>query len=114
MLGAATNSTPTGRLQASMCRPSRTASGRRSRGTSPQRTPRAIPAKTSGDIDDWITQAGRNPDRVPDAVNKAIMNTPGFCKGVMPELQDVANTGSSVGSRIWEATGEEARHRRGD
>lgn len=60
-------------------------------------------AKTSGDIDDWITQAQRNPDKVPDAVNKAITNNPGFYKGVMPQLQDVANTGSSVGSRIWEA-----------
>lgn len=60
-------------------------------------------AKTSGDIDDWITQAGREPGKVPDAVNKAITNNPGFYKGMMPQLQDVANTGSSVGSKLWEA-----------
>ena len=60
-------------------------------------------AKTSGEIDNWITQAGREPGKVPNEVNKAITNTPGFYKGVMPELQDVANTGQGVGSKIWEA-----------
>ena len=60
-------------------------------------------AKTSGDIDDWITQAQRSPGKVPDAVNKAITDKPGFYKGVMPQLQDVANTGSSVGGKLWEA-----------
>ena len=60
-------------------------------------------AKTSGDIDDWITQAQRNPGKVPDAVNNAITNNPGFYKNVMPQLQDVANTGASTGSKLWEA-----------
>ena len=60
-------------------------------------------AKTSDDIDNWITQAQRNPGRVPDAVNSAITNNPGFYKSVMPQLQDVANTGAGVGSKLWEA-----------
>ena len=60
-------------------------------------------AKTSGEIDNWITQAQRSPGKVPDAVNKAITDNPGFYKSVMPQLQDVANTGSSVGSKLWEA-----------
>lgn len=57
-------------------------------------------AKTSADIDDWITQLKRDPGKVPDAVNSAITNSPGFYKGVMPQLQDVANSKPGIWSKV--------------
>ena len=71
-------------------------------------------AKTSGEIDNWITQAQRSPGKVPDAVNKAITDDPQFYQthpDLMPMLQDVANSkpgfwgkvGGKVGTMLGEA-----------
>ena len=58
-------------------------------------------AKTSGDIDNWITQAGRDPSKVPDAVDKQITNNPNFYQGNVGDmLRDVANSKPGLLSRI--------------
>ena len=58
-------------------------------------------AKTSGEIDDWITQAQRNPGKVPDAVNNALTNNPQFYQGgVGDKLWDVANSKPGLMSKI--------------
>ena len=57
-------------------------------------------AKTSSDLDDWMTQAQRSPSTVPYAVNDAITNTPGYYKDVMPQLQDVANSKPGIWSKV--------------
>ena len=58
-------------------------------------------AKTSGEIDDWITQAQRNPGKVPDAVDKQITNNPQFYQGGVGDmLRDVANSKPGLMSKI--------------
>ena len=58
-------------------------------------------AKTSGEIDDWITQAQRNPGKVPDAVNNALTNNPQFYQGgVGDKLWDVANSKPGLMSKV--------------
>ena len=58
-------------------------------------------AKTSGEIDNWITQAQRNPDKVPDAVDKQITNNPQFYQGGVGDmLRDVANSKPGLMSRV--------------
>ena len=58
-------------------------------------------AKTSGEIDNWITQAGREPGKVPDAVDKQITNNPHFYQGgVGDKLWDVANSKPGLMSRV--------------
>ena len=58
-------------------------------------------AKTSGEIDDWITQAQRNPGKIPDAVNNALTNNPQFYQGGVGDmLRDVANSKPGLMSKI--------------
>ena len=58
-------------------------------------------AKTSGEIDDWITQAQRNPGKVPDAVDKQITNNPQFYQGGVGDmLRDVANSKPGLMSQL--------------
>ena len=52
-------------------------------------------AKTSDDLDNWIKMAASKPDKVPDAVGKALDDNPQFYQthpDLQPMLQDVANS----------------------
>ena len=61
----------------------------------------ALQKKVSGDIDGWMTDAQRNPSKVPDAVNDALTSKPQFYPGAVGDmLRQVAASKPGLMSQI--------------